>query len=488
MKWVVNMDRSRRLMVLGAPFFMVGCAQSGGKYLPGDKVSPVVALEASLPPLPVSLFLPSFPQSFLDSLPDASLRRLVGETIPKSPIVRQALYTVVQASADKSAAASRRGPRLSAEVGAGGVDSDGYAATKLRATLLGGVQGAFTIWDNGAGALREDKARWAVAVATSQLWEKVEAVCFNVCEAAFARARALSILRISDNGVVQFENTLRAVRAQIETGVSPTSELPEAEARLERVKAGRVTTRALMEDAETHLRRLVGRVIVPTLDLPSTYPSNGTPEERAEGHPSVLAADADIRASIKAVLAVDAERLGSIALGFGPAGFLSAFSGGGVWALGTAFVRASVPLFDSGERSARLRSAVASLEIALARRNDGALAVAASIREAETAARAAASLEMVSVRESVATDRLLAQKVAQWRVGSGELRVILDAQQEKLDSLSRAESARWDKKLANVRILATSGMLARVMGVVEGQPIDMFSDEPFRVASSLLRE
>ena len=479
---------SRRGMVLGAPLLMAGCAQTGSGYSSGNRVAPVVALEASLPPLPVSIALPSFPQTFLDDLPDASLRRLAGETLPRSPIVRQALYTVAQASAEASAAGARRGPRLSAEVGGGAVDTDGYATTKLRPTLLGGLQGGFTIWDNGAGALREDKARWAVAVAASQLWERVEAVCFNVCEAAFARARAVALLKVSDGTVAQFEATLRAVRTQVEAGVSPASDVPEAEARLERVKAGRVTTRASMEDAETRLRRTTGRVVVPVLDLPVVPLPVGTPEERAEGHPSVQAADSDIRACIKAVLAVDAERLGSVAVGFGPSGFLSAFSGGGVWALGTAFVRASIPLFDSGERSARLRSAVASLEISLARRNDGALAVAGSIREAETAARAAMGLETAAVREGAATDRLLAQKVADWRVGTSDLRVILDAQQAKWDSVSRAEAARWDRKVAAVRILATSGMLARAMGIVEGQQIDMLSDEPFKIASALLKD
>jgi outer membrane protein TolC len=131
---------------------------------------------------------------------------------------------------------------------------------------------------------------------------------------------------------------------------------------------------------------------------------------------------------------------------------------------------------------------VAQLEITLARRRDSALAVAAGIRQARTAMEAASETLRLARREEDAARRMVETKTADWRAGVGDLRSVLDAVQSRTDSAIRAEAARHDLRIAHLRLLATAGRLARVFGVGDGEEIDMLSNEPYRVATTLLRE
>ena len=473
------------LCILLASSLVTGCARTSSFYIPGFRIKAVTEMEKLLPSLPVTVSLPVFILTSEEKAGPESVRTLFSELLTQSPIIRQALYAVASASADVMNADAKRGPVLTAEMRFGGTDSSGNEL--LRRDGAAGFSGGFTIFDNGAGALKETGARWTVAAAVARLRERIEAVAYNLCEAALNRRKTAALLTLADTQVADFESLLRTVRVQVASGISPASDIPEAEARLQRVKASRIVIRAQMEDAETALRRLTGRSSVPIVPVLSGKIS-GTPEERAELHPSVVAADADIRVAIRAVMAVDAERFGSLSLQFGPSGFIQAFGGGGVMALGGAFIKASIPLFDSGERGSRLRQAVAGLEMAIARRRDGTMAVSASIRNSETSFTAAEDTEKTALREGEAAERLLSGKMVDWKAGIGDLRTVLDARQEKTDSASRAESARWDKRIAEAKVLATSGLLAERLGMREGRKLDMLSREPYQAASGLLGE
>lgn len=448
------------------------------------RVSGIEAMENALPALPVRIALPSYP--IPANYGENTLERVLAETLPESPIVRQALYAVAAASAETRGTDARRGPDLNIDGRIGMTDSGGRE--EIRRDSLGGFQGSFTIFDNGAGALRTDRSRWLVAAAVASLRERIEAVCFNVIEAAMSYERATALLLLADEQVRTFERLVTAVRTQVRAGVSPVSEVPEAETRLERVRTSRVQIMATKEDAATRMRRVTGKEILPStqhIRLPEQMES---PEAMAETHPSTLALDAEVRAAIRAALAVDAERLGSLTFQFGPSGFMQMFGGQGVWALGSAFVRLNLPLLDGGERSSRLRQSVAQLEITLARRRDSALAVAAGIRQARTAMEAASETLRLARREEDAARRMVETKTADWRAGVGDLRSVLDAVQSRTDSAIRAEAARHDLRIAHLRLLATAGRLARVFGVGDGEEIDMLSNEPYRVATTLLRE
>lgn len=485
------MPTNRRQLIALLPIALLPACEgprTPRTYFPSERVGQIIDMDARLPPMPLRLTLPRFPVGeALERLPVGSLQRLVAETMPQSPMIRQALYAVSSGGADAARADAARGPDVSTDLRMGGTDSAGRE--QFRRDSLGGVQGSFIIFDNGAGGLRQDRARWAIAGAAASVWERVDAVAFNVGEAAMGVRRGEALLRLADEQVAAFERLLRAVRVQAGAGISSASDIPEAEARLERVKAARVTVRATAEDAATRLKRVTGQDLARLSDGPvPNLVSEGTPENRAETHPAVRAQDAEIRAGVKSALSVDAERLGSLALQFGPSGFMQMFGGGGIWAVGSAFVRLSLPLVDSGERSARLRGAVAQLEISLAKRRDGALQVAASIRQAETALRAARDIEVIATREGAAALRLLRGKTTDWQAGIADLRSVLDAQQSATDAASKAEGARWDRRIAELRVMASSGTLAIALGAIASEDVDMESTEPYRVVSSLLTE
>ncbi len=481
------LNRRRALLSSLALIAVPGCAARAPRsYSPSERAQPMVEMERGLPALPVTLRLPRFPSgASLSVLADGSLRRIVAETVPQSPMVRQALFEVAAAGAEVARVDARRGPSLGVDSRAGYGEADPNAR---RRDVLGGVQGAFTIFDNGASALREDGARWNVAGAAASLWEKVEAVSHNVCEAALSRRKGEALLVLAGEQVRGFERLLSAVRVGVNAEVAAPADLPEAEARLERVRASRIAARTVSENAAAAMRRTVGVDVDPDLrDLVFSRPE-GTPEALAEFHPSVQAGDAAIRAALKEAMAVDAERLGSLSLGVSPGVAVEMFGSGGVWLLASAFLRAVLPIIDSGERDARLRAATARVEIAMARRRDGALAVAAMIRRADIALRAAVETERLARREGEAARRLLDRKSGEWRMSTGDLRSVLDAQQALTDSASKAEEARWDRRISEVSLMAACGTLARHLGAVDGEVVDMMSAEPYRHASALLRD
>lgn len=479
----------RAALLLPASALVPGCSGLGGTYLPSHDAARIADLDRA-EGLPATFPAPVFVEgSERDALGRGTLGWLVANTLPRSPLVRQAYYGLASGMAAADLSGAQRGPSATIDARFGATDASGNEPS-IRRDGAAGVAGSLTIFDGGAGRLREERARWQVASALAQAHERIEAVAYGVAEGYVGVMKARSGLALVDAEVRRFEHLLRQVRSLVAAGTSGAADAPEAEARVERIRQSRAQARQALGDAEARLLRLTGE---PTgadpMVRPSDVPMPGSGEEiavaAAASHPSVRAHLAEVRAAVKAALSVDAERFGAVVAQFGPSGFMQAFGGAGVLALGTAFLRLSLPIFDGGQRAARLRAAAADLEVALARREDASRSVAMSVRQAANARAAAVDISALAAREGRAAARLARAREADYRAGLADLRSVLDAEQATMEAAIKADGAGWDRTLATLRLLATAGGLAAHLGAVRTREVDLGDPDAFPLPTLL---
>lgn len=482
-------DGLRAAVLLPAAALLPGCALLGGPYLPSSEAARIAELDAAdslATTFPAPVILDG---EGMEALGRGSLPWLVAGTLPQSPIIRQAYYGLASSSAAAELSSAQRGATLSLDGRFGVTDGNGNEPATRRDGAAGAA-GSLTIFDGGAGALREQRARWQVAAALASTHERIEAVSFAVAEAYVSVLKGRSSLTMVEAQVARFEQLARQVRTLVAAGTVGAADAPEAEARLERIRQSRTQARQALADAEARLLRLTGeRVSAEEMSRPDDAPMPADAEAMAASaaveHPSVRAQVAGVRAAVKAALSVDAERFGALVAQFGPSGFMQVFGGGGVAALGTAFLRLNLPIFDSGQRAARLRAAAADLEVAMASREDSSRAVAMSVRQAANARTAAVELANLSGRERRAAARLARAKEADYRAGLTDLRSVLDAEQATMEAGIKSDAAGWDRTLATLRLLATSGRLAAHLGAVRTREVDLSEADPFPLPTLL---
>lgn len=481
--------RSRQLAaiaLLASAALLPGCSILGGPYEPSARASRIAAMdiEGGLD-APVDIPGP-LPDPEIAALPKGSLAYYVARTIAESPIVIQGYAGIASGIASADQAAAVRGLSLGIDSHFGGTDSGG--AEKMRTDRESGAFGAMTLFDGGAGRLREQRARWTVVSTAASAEDRVESVAYAVVDAYISVLRGRAGIKLANAEIAQFDHLLAQVRVMSSAGGASIADVPEAEARFERIRQQAIQARQALGDSEAKFRRLVGEapdmptmVQPPTVDLPKNAGS-------AQDHPQVRAYDAQIRAAIKNALSVDAERFGSVVTQFGPAGFAQAFGGGSVTTLGTAFIHLTLPVFDSGERASRLRKAASDLQVAIAQREDTFRSVQMSMTQANNALVAAIDQAALVDRERRASQRLARAKGADYKAALVDLRSVLDAEEATANANLKAEGAVWDRILASYRLLGASGTLAQTLKAVTHMKVDLKDPETPLLRPSLIVE
>ena len=480
----------RRAMAAPAALTMLlsGCGVLGGPYLPSQRVARVASMadaKGLSQPVEAAVLLTAEQQA---SLPPHSLAWYAGHTIADSPLIREVYYGLNGAQASVEGAQAARGPQLAGDAHWGVTDSAGNEPIRQDHVL--GVDGNLVLLDGGQGMLKETRARWVAVAALATVHQRVEAVAYAVAESYISVVKARSGLHLAEVHVARTMEMLTEVRSLATAGTLDPGDIPEAEARVERMREAVVQARQAVGDAEAKFRRLTGERPVSPLPRPSDIAVEGQADDLAAKaetvHPAVKILDAEIQAGVRAVMAIDAERFGSISLNLGTSGLVQAFGGANALALGAAVLKLSLPLVDSGDRESRIRGAAADLEVSMSRREDSGRQVALSVRQAWNARQAAVEQAAIAAREQKDYARVFQAKHVDYRAGLSDLRSALDAEQGMMEAESKADLAKWDRTLAGYGLLAAMGELASHLGAVTHRPVDIAAGEqPFPMPSLL---
>ncbi|WP_374386362.1 TolC family protein [Sandaracinobacter sp.] len=400
-----------------------------------------------------------------------ALADLIDIALCRAPATSAAWAGVRAAAAREAQARAAYGPSLSAAVGpdvsasrrwGGGfpaaTDSSASATAQLSLQWLlfdfGGRQAAL------AGAEAARAAAMASFAGTAQDVVEETALAYNAYVSAMASARA------ADANAGFAQTSLAAATARERAGVAIKSD---------RLQADAAYARALLEQRqaqgtlETQRGRLLtalslppdGRITVAEPPAPSSAVARASArallEEAARLRPDLRLQAATLESARAAVAQARAARRPSVSVGAGPS--VSVGTQGQDSAVATAGVTMSIPLFNSGGRTAALREAEAERDraeanLALAGQQ-AALEVWSRYQDLETAS---ANLET--------TRRLLASAEEAAALAQGRYKAGLAGITELLDAQSSLTGARQQKVLADLQLRASELQLARSVGAV----------------------
>ena len=462
--------RTRAAATLLAATCLAGCSSLGGPYTPSRKASAIASMSddaaLSVPVAAVTLL----PPAAREALGRGTLAWFVAGTLSDNPVVRGAYYGLASGGLGVANAEALRGPTLGLGASYGGGDNGGQSPVSQVYNL--GLNGNLVIWDGGLGAIKSDRARWQALAALANVADKVESVGYGVVQAYVQVLQARDAVEISGRHIARHVEMLKMVRQLADQGVENFSDVPEASARLEISRQERVEAQRTLANAEASFQRLTGARPPAALPAPPRAPADGDVEslvaEALRVHPAIRASDADIQAAIKSVLAIDAERMGSLSIQLGTAGLISQFPGVlHPYTLGTALVRLTLPLFTNGERDSRLRKAAADLEVAVSQRADIERAVALGVRQASAdraAASEAAALVLREKRDDAEVARI--RRSEYFLAAVVDLKTALDAEQALMQAEIKESNARWSHALSSYKVVAAQGRLADYLHVV----------------------
>lgn len=275
--------------------------------------------------------------------------------------------------------------------------------------------------------------------------------------------RDQAVLRLNVSNVHVLERQLQAARDRFSVGEVTRTDVAQAQARLARAVADRVRAQGALDTSRATYRRVVGEA---PGKLTGPRPPKGLPATLDEAialagdqFPAVIQAKFVERAARSGVKLVAGELLPTATLSGEVSRSRDTTSIGSTSHQASIFARITVPLYQSGSVTSRLRQAkqVAGqrrLEIAAARR-----------RAVENATRVWEALQTSRARVRAFTSETKANKIALEGVteeASAGLRTVLDvlnAEQEFLDSQVNLVTAKRDRVVAAFGVLRSVGRL-----------------------------
>lgn len=317
------------------------------------------------------------------------------------------------------------------------------------------------------------RAQRAILMSTEQIVLEAAATAYM----DVVRDQAVLDLRV--NNVQVLERELQATRDRFAVGEVTRTDVAQAEARLSRANADRVQAEGTLETSRATYENVVGEkpgklVQPPPLGrLPGSIAS--VLQLAGDQNPSVISAKYVEKASRNNVDAVGGELLPSISLSGRVSRGRDTNVKDGRSDVETISTRLTIPLYQSGAVTSRLRQAkqIASqrrIEIIIARRN-----------AVEEATRAWEALQTSRARVRAFKSEVDANQIALEGVkeeAAAGLRTVLDtldAEQELLDAQVNLVTAQRDEVIAGFRLLTAVGQLTA--GDL-GLPVDIY--EPTR--------
>ena len=400
-----------------------------------------------------------------------TLSDLLDIALCRAPATSAAWAGVRAAAAREAQVRAGYGPSLSAALGpdvsasrrwgAGfpaTTDSSASATAKLSLQWLlfdfGGRQAALA----GAEAARAAALATFAGAAQDVVQETAPAYKGYVSAKASAKAAEAS--------VAFAEASLAAATAREKAGVAIKSDRLQADAAFARALLEQRQARGTLEAQRGRLLTALSLPPDGAIDVAEPAPANSAIsrasarallEEAARLRPDLRLQAATLESARAAVAQAQAARRPSVSMGAGPS--LSVGTQGQDSAIATAGVTLSIPLFNSGGRTAALREAEAERDraeanLALAGQQ-AALEVWGRYQDLETAS---ANLE-TSRRLLVSAEEAAALAQGRYKAGLAGITELLDAQSSLI-------SARQQMVLADLQLRASELQLARSVGTV----------------------
>lgn len=400
----------------------------------------------------------------------------------RNPATAAAWAATRAAAAREAQARSLYGPRLDASVQPGGTLSRRWgggfpAASDSAGSVTAALSLGWLLTDFGGRAAQLDLAAQAREQALAAFADRAQAVVLEAALAYFDALAAAEALVAADANVAFAQTSLKAAEARERAGVGIRSDrlqadaaLADAELRLARARGTAATQRGRLASAldlppETVLTlaapdadrsgRFTRLGAAPRADLAETARALVAEAERVRPDLRLARATADSAAA--GVRLAEAARRPTVSLGVSPS--VSAGTQGPDTAVATAGLTLSVPLFDSGGRTAALEAARRDAERARADVEASRLQAAQDVW---------ARLQAVEVAEaSLATAaRLLASAEEAANLARGRYRAGLSGITELLNAQATLASAR-EQAIAARYGLRTAGLqLARAVGLL----------------------
>lgn len=409
-------------------------------------------------------------------------------TLGSNPSVREATLGLVSASVGPAQAIAAYMPTMSLDFGAGATDNSGMTSVG-RSHHAGGMF-SWTLWDNGAAKLRENREIYKTLAAVASIGERVEVVALSAAQPYVDQFRLRQSVTLAKADIAYHEQLLARVTALRDSGVSSATDVADVSARLSGAKRRLADVQQSMDDSAAIYKRFVGQTPSAGMAQPKSVAVEKTAEaavKAAQGHPSLRIADAEIKAAVEAGYAIDRERGGSLGIKANLAGLVSAATlAHPAVALGTAFLSFTAPLLDGGSNDLALRRAVSSAEIAIARRVEIGRAIEQAVTQSHNALIAARRHEILAKAQAADLERVAAGRLAEFETARATIVQVLDANAQFMAARIADVNARYASLFAGYRVLAAQGKLNETMGLTNFRSavVDGIAD-PFEAASTI---
>ena len=291
------------------------------------------------------------------------------------------------------------------------------------------------------------------------------------------------IVNLNQNQVRVLETNLQATRDRFEVGDLTRTDVAQSEARLALARSNLATVEGRLESSEENFRRVIGDLPADLQPPPPLPPLPATPEQAVE---IALANNADL-ASIAAqaraagydVASARGERLPTIS-GVSQSRYVNALGSNDTGGVGTVpnstmstgvGLSASVPLYQGGAASARVRRAQAFRTQLLESAIGVERLVLANTRAAWAGYQAAQEAIESNTIAVAANELALEGTRAEQTVGTRNVLDVLNAEQELLNSQVALVTARRDAYVAGFQLLNAMGMAEAEDLNLDGGPL-----------------
>ncbi|OQX36189.1 MAG: hypothetical protein B0D91_09450 [Oceanospirillales bacterium LUC14_002_19_P2] len=352
-----------------------------------------------------------------------------------------------------------RNTKTVAAYGNGSADDKSQVRTRREASLVARqmlFDGFATREDVSQQSARQQAAEQQVCVTAENLGLEVAEVYLNVLKAQTLRDHA-------KNNLNEHLRLVALIRKQGEKGVSNDADLAQAEGRLMLAQADRIGAEAVLRNARTRYHKTVGA-------LPDVFvrpaQTAGLPagqemaiEQLMTGHPSLAAADAEIRAAEAVYYASKSGYLPELDVTLGTSWAKDRDGVKGTEYDESALLNIRYNLFNGGADTARRQQASHEVSEAIENRQHQIEDMEEAVRLAWVAVEFGRTrLKPLKNHVSLA-DRSRSLYEKQFLVGKRTLIDLLDSQQESFAAQNRYTTADHDLAIDQYRLLHTTGRL-----------------------------
>lgn len=355
------------------------------------------------------------------------------------------------------------------DAGAASVDSKIGGRQNLQ-PLSYGLSVDQPLYSGGRTVAGVSQARNLIMAGRANLRSVEQTVLLQAATAYLDVLRDTAVVQLNTKTEQVLRRELNATQDRYRVGEVTLTDVAQARARLAGAVAGRIQAQGNLEASRAEYRRVIGNTPgsllepSPISNLPASL--DETLEVLTDGNPDITAARYQEQASMDAIALAKGEMLPSLSLNGRVSHSEESTSPGSETDSASIMAQLSIPLYQAGGASARVRQAKQTA-------SESRIAVNEAERNARAEATAAwQALSVARARETQFKSQVQANTTAlegtreQARVGSRIVLDVLNAEQELLDAQVSLVAAQRDSFVASLRVLASVGRLtARDLGL-----------------------